>query len=80
MGTSKHNDENAVYISKKCPECYEYIPLDAKVCKSCKTKVGEIDKHGMAKRKTNWEANITAIVAWIIFFLYIWWAFIREKP
>ena len=66
------------YVSKKCPECMEYMPLHVDVCPSCKLPVGKINKHGMATRKTDWKAYSTAVAAWIIFFLYIWWAFIRE--
>lgn len=80
MATSRNRDETTGFISKKCPECYEYMPLNAEVCKSCKTRVGKVDKHGMATRKTDWKGNVTAIVAWIVFFLYIWWAFLRDKP
>ena len=66
------------YISKKCPECMEYMSLNAGVCPSCKTPVGKINKNGMASRKTDWKAYATAIAAWIVFIVYIWWAFIRE--
>lgn len=78
MAESKRTGPDVNYISKKCPECYEYLPLDATICKSCKTPVGKINKHGMASRKTDWKANITAIVAWLVFFIYIWWAFFRD--
>jgi len=64
--------------SKKCPECMEYMPLYAKICPSCKLPVGSINKHGMASRKTDWKAYAIAIAAWIFFFFYVWWAFIRE--
>ncbi len=67
------------YVSKKCPECMEYMPLNVDVCPSCKQPVGKINKHGMASRKTDWKAYATAIAAWLVFFFYIWWAFIREE-
>lgn len=63
------------YASKKCPECYTYIPLNAEVCPSCKTRIGKIGKHGMAERVTNWKAYIICILAWLVFFIYIKWAF-----
>jgi hypothetical protein len=65
--------------SKKCPECMEYMPINAHVCPTCKTPVGDINRHGMASRKTDWKGYATAAAAWIVFFLYIWWAFIREQ-
>lgn len=66
------------YISKKCPECMEYMPLHAEVCPSCKLPVGKINKSGMASRKTDWKAYVIAIAAWTFFLFYIWWAFIRD--
>ena len=78
-GTPTNSDNPNGYISKKCPECMEYMPLDAGVCPSCKLQVGKINKHGMASRKTDWKAYATAIIAWLFFFFYIWWAFIREQ-
>ena len=67
------------YVSKKCPECMTYMPIDAQVCPSCKLHVGKVDRHGKASRKTDWKGYLTAAIAWIIFFLYLWWAFFREK-
>lgn len=66
------------HISKKCPECMEYMPLHVDVCPACKLPVGKINKHGMAVRKTDWKGYSVAIVAWLVFFFYVWWAFIRE--
>jgi hypothetical protein len=76
--TSVDPGNPAGYISKKCPECMEYMPLHADVCPSCRTRVGKINKHGMAARKTDWKGYLTAIVAWLCFGLYVWWAFFRE--
>ena len=67
------------YISKKCPGCMEYMPLNKEVCPTCKLRVGKINKHGMASRRTDWKAYLTAIVAWLFFFFYVWWAFFREQ-
>ena len=66
-------------VTKKCPECMAYMPINARVCPSCKIPVGDINRHGMASRKTDWKGYATALAAWIVFFLYIWWAFIRER-
>ena len=68
----------AGYISKKCPECMEYMSLNVGVCPSCKLPVGKVNNHGMASRKTDWKAYATAIAACLFFLFYIWWAFIRE--
>jgi hypothetical protein len=66
-------------IVKKCPECMAYMPLNVTVCPACKLPVGKVTKHGMASRKTNWKSYAVAIAAWLFFFFYIWWAFIREQ-
>lgn len=64
--------------SKKCPECYDFMPLTAKECPSCKTKVRDVDKTGMARRATDWKAYGAAVVAILVFIIYIWWAFLGE--
>ncbi len=75
-----NDSENARgHISKKCPECMEYMPLSDEVCPACGLAVGKINKHGMANRKTDWKAYVIALFAWLFFFFYIWWAFIRES-
>jgi hypothetical protein len=63
------------YASKKCPECYTYVPLKAQVCHSCKTRLGEVGPNGMARRLTNWKAYVICIVAWLVFAVYVKWAF-----
>ena len=75
---SMDSGNTAGYVSKKCPECMEYMSLNVDVCPSCKLPVGKINKNGMAARKTDWKAYSAAIGAWTFFFFYIWWAFIRE--
>ncbi len=63
------------YSTKKCPECYAYVPVRAEVCPHCKTKIGKVGKHGMAERPTNWKAYILCIIAWLVLALYIRFAF-----
>jgi len=64
---------------KKCPNCLTYISLDDEKCPACKSRVGKIGKDGIAKRPVNWTSYIRAMLLWVIFGLYIWWAFFREK-
>lgn len=54
------------------------MPLAARVCPACKTKVGDRDETGMARRATDWKAYGAAFFAIVIFGIYIWWAFFRE--
>ncbi|WP_155310333.1 hypothetical protein [Desulfosarcina ovata] len=75
---STESGKSSGYIAKKCPECMEYMPLNATRCPSCKLPVGRVDRHGKASRKTDWKGYLTAIAAWAFFFFYIWWAFLRE--
>jgi hypothetical protein len=63
------------YVSKKCPECYAYVPLEAKVCPSCKLRLGPVGEHGMAERLTNWWGYIVCIALWLFLALYVKWAF-----
>jgi hypothetical protein len=67
----------ATHVTKKCPSCYSYIALDAQICPSCKAKVGMVDKHGMASKRVNWGSYIAAILSWIAFGGYVWFAFFR---
>lgn len=72
---SPPNPVEAIYVTKKCPECYAHVPLNEEVCPSCKARLGKIKKHGMAERPTNWKAYIICILAWILLIVYVRWAF-----
>jgi hypothetical protein len=62
-------------LVKRCPECFINLPLDAKECFSCHTRVGKIDKEGKAKKSVDWVSYIICILSWAVFFIYIKWAF-----
>jgi predicted nucleic acid-binding Zn ribbon protein len=64
---------------KKCPECFTFLPRDAKVCHSCNAKVGEIQNNGFAKKPVDWMSYVKAILAVIIFGVFVWWSFLRPK-
>jgi hypothetical protein len=63
------------FVSKKCPKCYTYIPLDAMICPSCKGKVGRVDRHGMASKRFDWASYLICFIAWLTFAVYVWFAF-----
>ena len=65
----------ASHVTKKCPSCYTYVPLDAKICPSCKAKVGMVDRHGMASKRVEWGKYLICILSWITFGVYVWFAF-----
>jgi ribosomal protein L40E len=69
--------KDRIFVSKKCPDCYEYMPLEAVKCPSCKLRVGKIGTNGMAERLTNWRAYIVCIFLWLVLAFYIKWAFFR---
>lgn len=75
MGKKPSVRSNGMHVTKKCPECYEYVPLTAKVCPSCKTRLGDVNEHGMADRLINWRAYIVCAILWIILVVYLKWAF-----
>jgi RNA polymerase subunit RPABC4/transcription elongation factor Spt4 len=61
--------------SKKCPECYTYVSAEAKVCPSCKSRIGKRTTHGMADTPINWKAYIVCALAWLTLIVYVKWAF-----
>jgi tRNA(Ile2) C34 agmatinyltransferase TiaS len=69
-------DDELVHATKRCPECFTYVELDTKKCPKCKTSLGEVQKHGMAKRKVDWKAYAIFLAAFLAFAAYIWWAFL----
>jgi hypothetical protein len=66
------------YTTKKCPDCYTYLPLTADKCTTCKAKVGEVDKLGFASKPTDWRGYLIAAVSIAVFAVFVWWGFFRE--
>ncbi len=66
------------FLTKKCPQCYTYLPLHAKECSACKAKVGEVDKLGFAEKPFDWLGYVIAVGAIAGFAFFIWWAFFNE--
>ncbi|MDA8403469.1 MAG: hypothetical protein M0Z56_04625, partial [Desulfobacteraceae bacterium] len=70
LGRHKKKDavkaEKIDLLVKRCPECFVNLPLNAKRCFSCHARVGRADKHGMARKATNWISYIVCIVSWTI--------------
>ena len=63
------------FSTKKCPYCQTHLPVDAETCSVCNKKVGEVESHGTARKPTDWRSYVVCIIAWIVFIVYIWWAF-----
>jgi len=70
--------KEAFHATKKCPFCYVHLPLDAKLCTTCKSKVGDVDKLGFAAKPTDWWGYLIAALSIAGFALFTWWAFFRE--
>ena len=64
--------ESPKFTTKKCWECFSYIPLDAKVCPECKKKVGKVLDTGMAEKPIDWMSYFYLIISWtgLAYFLY----------
>jgi hypothetical protein len=70
--------EGRVHMTKKCPYCYVYLPLDVTRCTTCKKRIGEVDKLGFASKPFDWTGYILAIVSIAAFVIFMWWGFFRE--
>ena len=70
--------ERNKYVTKKCPHCYEYLPLHAKVCTACQKKVGDVDKLGFAEDTVDWGRYLIALIAIVVFIVFAWWGFFLE--
>jgi len=66
------------HLTKKCPQCYTYLPLHAQVCTACHAKVGEVDKLGFAEKPVDWLGYLLAVVSIAGLIIFIWWGFFRE--
>ena len=66
------------YATKKCPDCYAHLPLNAKECHACKAKIGDVDKLGFALKPPDWLGYLVAAVSILIFVVFMWWAFFLE--
>ena len=76
MARTSLKPKKTQYTVKRCPECFTELALDATVCVSCKKKVGKVNSYGIAGKPVNWFAYAMCSASWIVFLLYIWWAFL----
>lgn len=78
MTTSTPKSSRPAAVSKRCPWCLAYLPLEATVCHACKKKVGQVNRRGMAKKPVDIKAYLMAAAAVAGFGYYIWWAFLKS--
>lgn len=81
MSPKKRSDsqKKMEYTTKKCPDCYVHLPLNAKVCHACQAKVGDVDKLGFGEKPVDWKGYAAAAIAITIFAIFVWWGFFMEQ-
>jgi hypothetical protein len=67
-----------IHITKKCPECFTYLPLNATECSSCGKAVGPVTRLGLAQKPTNVKGYVVAGLAILAFIIFVWWGFFTE--
>jgi hypothetical protein len=67
-----------IHMTKKCPDCFTYLPLDAAVCHSCGKAVGRVNRQGLAERPANVKGYLAAALAALAFAAFVWWGFFTE--
>jgi RNA polymerase subunit RPABC4/transcription elongation factor Spt4 len=75
MATSPSKNAGPSHVTKKCHECYTYVPLDAEECPYCKVRLGKVTRSGMARRITDWKAYIAFAIALLFFLVFCRYAF-----
>jgi len=65
--------------TKRCPECSVHIPIDAVRCPDCGNRVGQVDKHGVARKAVNYKAYAEMILAFAALGFFVWWFFLKDK-
>lgn len=81
MAASAKSDKNSsshVHMTKKCPECFTYLPLDSNVCHSCGKSVGPVTRLGLAEKPANLKGYAVAVAAILAFIAFVWWGFFSE--
>lgn len=66
------------HMTKKCPECFAYLRLDAKVCHSCGKSVGTVTPVGLAEKTVDVKGYVVALVAAVVFAVFVWWGFFTD--
>ncbi len=70
---------HAASSTKRCPECSMHIPIEATRCTGCGKRVGQVDKHGVARKAVNYRAYAEMAIAFIALGVFAWWFFFKDK-
>ena len=65
------------FSTKKCYECFEHMKLDAIECPFCKSRVGPVDRDGIAKKPVDWISYVVFLVALAALALFVWKVFLN---
>jgi hypothetical protein len=65
-------------VVKRCPYCSANLKNSETRCFSCNRKVGESDRHGIAKKPFDWKGYGMSLLATVAFIGFMWWAFFRK--
>jgi predicted amidophosphoribosyltransferase len=63
---------------KQCPDCLEKLPLDARRCTQCGSRVGKALADGKARKPIDWKNYILSAILIAAFIYYMRWAFFSE--
>jgi hypothetical protein len=66
------------HMTKKCPECFAYLRLDAKTCHACGKSVGVVSPIGLAEKPPDVKGYVLAVVAAVVFAAFVWWGFFTD--
>lgn len=73
----KKKGPKPVYRTKRCPECFENMPLLAGRCPACGTRVGRVDRYGKARKGVGWLSYLLCLASWVALVVYIQCVFLR---
>lgn len=72
------NASSTRHMTKKCQDCFAYLPLNAKKCHSCGKPVGRVNRLGLAERPPNVKGYLMALFAILAFAVFVWWGFFTD--
>lgn len=64
--------------NKKCPYCSTTLGLHDTVCFSCKKKVRESNRHGIAKKPFDWMGYLLSFASLAALVYFIRFVFFKE--
>lgn len=66
------NQSHKLFADKRCPYCFTHLKLNETECVGCHKKVGEVDKHGLARKPIRYKAYFAFFLWGVVVLAYIW--------